>query len=41
MYRRDGRDADSSACPRQSAVERWLEKHRDDKVKKKGADQRR
>ncbi|KAI6009869.1 hypothetical protein EDC04DRAFT_2581428 [Pisolithus marmoratus] len=29
MYRRDGKDATSSACPMRSVVERWLRRHTD------------
>ncbi|KAI6007756.1 hypothetical protein F5J12DRAFT_697657, partial [Pisolithus orientalis] len=27
MYKKDGKDAESSACPMQSVVERWLKRH--------------
>lgn len=27
MYKQEGRNAESTACPMQSVVERWLRKH--------------
>ncbi|KAI6029406.1 DUF1903-domain-containing protein [Pisolithus microcarpus] len=29
MYKKDGKDASSTACPMQSVVERWLKRHAD------------
>ncbi|KAI5993708.1 DUF1903-domain-containing protein [Pisolithus orientalis] len=36
MYKKGGRGAESSACPMQSVVERWLKRHTDIDVDSRG-----